>query len=277
MEKRKFGDVLVPVIGQGTWRMENNDAAACIRALQVGLDLGMTHLDTAELYGDGGVEEAVVKPVIEGRRDEVFLVSKVRPWGASRRGTIEACEASLARLGTDHLDAFLLHWPGEHPLEDTLAAFEELQAAGKIKAYGVSNFPSDQLREAVRIAGPGKIACNQVLHHLEERAVESNLLATCKELGVALVSYSPLGAGKFPADHEALLEVGLAHHATPHQIALAFLRDVDDTHLLIPKASTEAHVRANAAAGVLKLTDDERARIEAAFPRGAATDRLPTL
>src|SRR5919109_2968440 len=159
--RKKFGpvEVLVPDMGQGTWNMEHDDRREAIAALRRGLDLGLTHIDTAEMYGSGEVEKLVAKAILH-RRDEVFLVSKVLPSNGSRAGTKAACERSLERLRTDRLDCYLLHWPGSHPLEDTLASFEELRHAGKIRSYGVSNFDERLLREAVRIAGPGKIACN---------------------------------------------------------------------------------------------------------------------
>ena len=158
----------------------------------------MTHVDTAELYGGGRVESLVAR-AIAGRRDEVFLVSKVMPNHASRSGTVQACEASLQRLGTDHLDCYLLHWPGPHPLEDTLAAFEQLVQDGKIRSWGLSNFDVDDLEEALAIAGPRRIACNQVLYHLRARDIEDRVLPWCVEHEVAVVGYSPFGSGDFPA------------------------------------------------------------------------------
>ncbi|HSP18018.1 MAG TPA: aldo/keto reductase, partial [Myxococcaceae bacterium] len=199
MERRRFGwtGSEVPVIGQGTWKMEGDPPVQALAALQAGLDQGMTHVDTAELYGGGRVESLVAR-VIAGRRDQVFLVSKVMPNHATRRGTVQACEASLERLGTDHLDCYLLHWPGSHPLEETLAAFEELLKAGKIRSWGLSNFDVEDLEEALEIAGPDRIACNQVLYHLRARDVEDRVLPWCVEHEVALVCYSPIGSGEFP-------------------------------------------------------------------------------
>ena len=197
MERRRFGPTgrKVAVIGQGTWHIDTGDRASAVAALRLGLDLGMNHIDTAEMYGDA---EDVVGEAIAGRREEVFLVSKVLPQNASRTGTIAACERSLARLGTDRLDCYLLHWRGEHPLEDTFAAFEQLRRAGKILSWGVSNFDEPDLEEALEIAGEGRIACNQVLYHLEERAIEHAVLPWCEEHGVAVVAYSPLGHGQLP-------------------------------------------------------------------------------
>ncbi|HXT49668.1 MAG TPA: aldo/keto reductase, partial [Thermoanaerobaculia bacterium] len=161
----------VSVVGQGTWNMERDDRSRAIAALRRGLDLGMNHIDTAEMYGDGKVEQ-LVGEAIHGRRDEVFLVSKVLPTNASRRGTVAACERSLKRLGVEQLDGYLLHWPGSHPIRDTIAAFEELVKAGKIAAWGVSNFDEQELAEVIAIAGEGRCACNQVLYHLQERGIE---------------------------------------------------------------------------------------------------------
>ena len=192
--------MLVPVTGQGTWNMERDDARTAVEALRRGLDAGATHVDTAEMYGAGRVEE-LVGEAIRGRRDEVFLVSKVLPRNASRRGTVAACERSLARLRTDHVDCYLLHWPGSHPLEDTLEAFAELESAGKIRAFGVSNFDERELAEAVSIAGDGRIACNQVLYHLGQRRIEHAVVPFCETRGVSVVGYSPFGSGGFvPAD-----------------------------------------------------------------------------
>src|SRR5437870_7051759 len=184
MLKRAFGPSQVPVIGQGTWRFGGKEA---VDALKAGIELGLTHIDAAELYGS----EEIVADAIEGRRDEIFLVSKVLPSNATRKGTVRACEQSLRRLRTDRLDCYLLHWPGSHPLEDTIAAFEELRAADKIRSYGVSNFDEELFAEAVRIAGPGRIACDQCLYNLNERHVEARVLPACREFGAVLVGYSP--------------------------------------------------------------------------------------
>ncbi len=274
IERRRWGSAgfEVPVIGQGTWQMEADDRASCVRALRAGLDAGLTHVDTAELYGSGVVEE-IVADAIEGRRDEVFLVSKVLPSNASREGTLAACERSLARLRTDRLDCYLLHWPGSYPLADTLAAFEELQQAGKIRSWGVSNFDVSELREALDIAGEGKIACNQVLYHLEERAIEHEVLPFCEAHDVALVGYSPFGSGRFPARNATLRRVAEAHGATPHQVALAFLTRHPST-FAIPKAADPRHVADNAR--VVSLTEEDVRALDAAFPRGRPRG-LPTL
>jgi diketogulonate reductase-like aldo/keto reductase len=279
MRKRAFGRAgAVPAIGQGTWKMERDDRAGAIAALRRGLDLGLTHVDTAELYGSGHVED-LVGEAIAGRRAEVFLVSKVVPNHASYDGTLKACDKSLRRLRTDHLDCYLLHWPGSHPLAETIRAFEHLERAGKIRSWGVSNFDVAELDEALAIAGPGRIACNQVLYHLDERAVEHRVLPWCVGHGPALVAYSPFGAGSFPTERtpggRVLADVARERGATPHQVALAFL--LRDPHVLaIPKAARVAHVEDIAGAGDLVLTDAEIRVIDAAFPRAEARS-LPTL
>src|SRR3954468_21957755 len=206
----------------------------------------MTHIDTAEMYGDA---ELVIAEAIAGRRDEVFLVSKVLPSNASRRGTITACERSLQRLSTDRLDCYLLHWPGSYPLEDTVAAFEELKRTGKIRAWGVSNFDVDDLDELLAVAGEGKIACNQVLYHLKERAIEHAVVPWCERHGVAVVAYSPFGHDDFPAPRskpgQLLQAIAEAHRATSRQVALSFLTRRPSL-FAIPKAATPDHAADNA-------------------------------
>ncbi len=281
MRTRIFGTTNreVPVAGQGTWNLERDDRNAAIAALRRGLDEGMTHVDTAEMYGNGTVEE-IVGEALGGRRSEVFLVSKVLPQNASRQGTLQACERSLLRLKTDHLDCYLLHWPGSHPLADTLAAFEELREAGKILSWGVSNFDEGELAGAVRIAGEGKVACNQVLYHLEERANEHAVIPYCGEHGIAVVSYSPFGSGNFPSPASeggrVLADIATAHGATPHQIALAFLLRFNNL-FAIPKAARADHTAANAAAAAIELGEDELRRIDKAFPKGRRKPGVPTL
>jgi diketogulonate reductase-like aldo/keto reductase len=271
MKHRAFGPAgkEVSAVGQGTWNMER-DGRAAVEALRQGLDLGMNHVDTAEMYGSGKVEE-LVGEAIAGRRGEVFLVSKVLPQNASRRGTVEACERSLRRLRTDHLDCYLLHWPGRHPLADTLAAFEELRAAGKIRSWGLSNFDEEGLASALDLVGEGKIACNQVLYHLEERGIEHAVIPWCGEHGVAVVAYSPFGSGDFPGPRSpggrVLAGIAATHGATPHQIALAFLLRFS-TLFAIPKAARAEHAADNAAAAGVQLGADELAQIDEAFPRG---------
>jgi diketogulonate reductase-like aldo/keto reductase len=281
MERRRFGPTKreVPVIGQGTWQMEDDDRDSAIAALRLGLDLGMTHIDTAEMYGAGVVEQ-MVGEAIAGRRDEVFLVSKVLPGNASRSGTIEACERSLTRLGTDWLDSYLLHWPGHHPLEDTIAAFQQLQRDGKILSWGVSNFDVDDLEVVQTIAGNGHLACDQVLYHLQERAIEHAVMPWCEGHGAAVVAYSPFGSGRFPGPRtkggRVLQEIAAAHGATPRQVALRFLVRRPST-FAIPKSANPEHTAENAGAGGLKLSDQELARIDAAFPVGRRPRELPML
>jgi diketogulonate reductase-like aldo/keto reductase len=247
--------------------------------LQHGLDLGATHIDTAEMYGSGAAEE-IVGEAIAGRRNEVFLVSKVLPSNASRRGTIAACERSLAHLKTDRLDCYLLHWSGSHPLEETIAAFEQLQSQGKIMSWGVSNFDVSELEEAHNIAGEGRLVCNQVLYHLKERAIEHGVLPWCEQHGVAVVAYSPFGHGDFPepgsAPGRVLKAIADAHGATPRQVALRFLLR-RAALFTIPKASSAEHAAENAGAGELHLSDAEIARIDEAFPRGPKPRALPML
>lgn len=280
METRIFGRTgkSVPILGQGTWHMEHDDRAAAIAALRRGLDLGLTHIDTAELYGSGLVEELVAE-AIAGRRDEVFLVSKVMPTNATREGTVRACERSLGRLKTDRVDIYLLHWPSQHPLEGTLAAFEQLEREGKIRAYGVSNFDVEEMERAVRIAGEGTIACNQVLYHLEERAIEHAVVPWCRKHGIAVVGYSPFGSGRFPSPESAggrvLAEIAAAHGATAREVALRFLVREEGT-FTIPKAGRVEHVVDNARAGALQLGAEELRRIDEAFPRRRAKG-LPTI
>ena len=276
MKHRRFGwtGALVPVIGQGTWQMEQDDRASCIAALQRGLDAGLTHIDTAELYGSGRVESEIVAPAIAGRRDRVFLVSKVLPWNASYAGTLAACEASLRRLRTDRLDGYLLHWPGDHPLAETFRAFEKLAADGKIRFFGVSNFDAHEIDEAVRIAGPKRIACNQVLYHLKERAIEHAVIPACERADIAVVAYSPFGSGDFPARSRVLADLAAAHHTTPHAVALAFLCRREST-FAIPKTADPAHAAENAA-GEVALSTEELSQLDAAFPAGRARG-LPTL
>jgi diketogulonate reductase-like aldo/keto reductase len=279
MKSRQFGKngPQVPVIGQGTWYIDRGDRSSAVAALRRGIDLGMTHIDTAEMYGDA---ELVIADAIAGRRDDIFLVSKVLPSNASRRGTIAACERSLKRLKTDRLDCYLLHWRGSYPLAETVAAFEQLVGAGKIRLWGVSNFDADDLDEMLDVAGEGKIACNQVLYHLKERAIEHAVIPWCKQHGTAVVAYSPFGHDDFPRSHskpgEVLGAIAEAHGASPRQVALAFLTR-DPQLLAIPKASRPEHAADNAAAGELVLGSDEIAALDKAFPPGTRPRSLPML
>lgn len=237
----------------------------------------MTHIDTAEMYGDA---EPVVAEAIAGNRKEVFLVSKVLPENASRQGVATACERSLARLKTDRLDCYLLHWRGRHPLEETFAAFEALKGAGKILSWGVSNFDADDLQEAVKIVGEGKIACNQVLYHLRERAIEHRVLPFCERHRIALVAYSPFGHDDFPTtrskEGETLLGIARVHESSPRQVALAFLTRSTSV-FAIPKASSPDHTADNAAAARLSLNRSEMALIDKTFPRGREPAELPMI
>lgn len=270
----------VPVVGIGTWNMERDPRPAAVRAIQRALDLGMTHVDTAELYGMGRVE-TMVGEAIAGRRDQIFLVSKVLPRNASRKGTVAACEASLKRLRTDHLDCYLLHWwEGHHPFAETVAAMEQLEQDGKIRSWGVSNLDEEELDEVLAVAGPGRIACNQVLYHLLERRIEHRVLPWCERHGVALVGYSPFGSGNFPAPgsagHDLLTRVGAAHGASPRQVALAFLARRPSL-FTIPKSSDASRVGENGGAGDLVLTEAELSALEAAFPLGEDQGGVPYL
>jgi diketogulonate reductase-like aldo/keto reductase len=284
--KRTFGGTgrTVACVGQGTWKIEASAAASAAAALRRGLDLGLTHIDTAEMYGSG-TSEKIIGQAIEGRRDEVFLVSKVLPGNASKLGTLAACEKSLARLRTDRLDCYLLHWRGGFPLQETIAAFELLVQQGKILSWGVSNFDVEDLEEVKSIAGAGHPACNQVLYHLQERAIEHAVLPWCRKNRCALVAYTPFGqspkifdaVSKDAASKQGVLrEVAAAHSATPRQVALAFLLRNPEV-FVIPKASDIAHVTENAGAATLHLSDAEIARIDAAFPRGKAPRGLPMI
>jgi diketogulonate reductase-like aldo/keto reductase len=279
LRQQKFGQngPQVAVIGQGTWYIDRGDRKTAVAALRRGIDLGMTHVDTAEMYGDA---EPVVAEAIAGRRDEIFLVSKVLPSNASRRGTITACERSLSRLKTDRLDCYLLHWRGSYPLSETVAAFEQLVSEGKIRSWGVSNFDADDLDEMLEVAGDGKIACNQVLYHLQERAIEHAVIPWCKQHSTTVVAYSPFGHNDFPSPRskagEVLQKIAGTHAASPRQVALAFLTR-DPLVFAIPKASTPEHAAENAAAGDLVLTKDEIAMLDKAFPRGPKPRSLPML
>jgi diketogulonate reductase-like aldo/keto reductase len=279
MKSRPFGPggAQVSVIGQGTWYIDRGDRNSAVTALRRGIDLGMTHIDTAEMYGDA---ELVIADAIAGRRDDIFLVSKVLPSNASRRDTITACERSLTRLKTDRLDCYLLHWRGSYPLEETVAAFEQLVDAGKIRCWGVSNFDADDLDELLGVAGEGRIACNQVLYHLQERAIEHAVIPWCKQHEVAVVAYSPFGHNDFPSSRskagEVLQAIADAHGTSARQVALRFLTR-DPQVFAIPKASSEEHAADNAAAGDLVLGSDEIAVLDKAFPRGPKPRSLPML
>jgi diketogulonate reductase-like aldo/keto reductase len=260
------------VLGQGTWNMgeDRSARAAEVAALRLGLDLGMALIDTAEMYGEGGAEE-VVGEAIAGRRDDVYLVSKVYPHHADRAGVMAACERSLRRLKVDSLDLYLLHWRGSVPLEETLNAFARLREQGKILDFGVSNFDLDDMREAVALPAGGLVAANQVLYNLVQRGIEWDLLPWCRERGIPVMAYSPLESN--PAEQAALLgkpqirAVAQRHGVTPAQVALGWLLRQDGV-VVIPKAVRPEHVRANRAALDLapRLTPEDFAELDAAFP-----------
>jgi diketogulonate reductase-like aldo/keto reductase len=282
MKCRQFGSTSrqVSQIGQGTWNIERESTGTAVAALRRGIDLGMTHIDTAEMYGSGQAERLIAK-AMEGRRNEIFLVSKVLPSNASRKGVIQACAATLSRLNTDRLDCYLLHWRGTYPLRETVAAFEELIRDGKILSWGVSNFDVDGLAEVCGLSTSYPPVCNQVLYHLEERAIEHAVLPWCAAHDIAVVAYSPFGSQSgFPAPRSAggsvLQQIADLHGVTPRQVALRFLLQHPFV-FAIPKASTRAHVDDNAKAGELELSTAEVARIDAAFPRGDRPRSLPMI
>lgn len=256
----------VPALGQGTWHMGENAAAraAEVRALRAGLDRGLTLIDTAEMYGAGGAE-AVVGEAIAGRRDQVFLVSKVFPHNADGPRMAAACEASLQRLGVECLDLYLLHWPGRVPPQETIAAFERLRAAGKIRRWGVSNFDADELRTWLALPGGEACATDQVLYHLGSRGIEHDLLPACRERGLPVMAYCPLGQGRGPLTDARLARIAAGAGLTPAQLMLAWTLRGGDT-VAIPKAADTAHVTDNAAAAGLTLDDDTLAALDAAFP-----------
>lgn len=255
----------VPALGLGTWRMgeRKSERPAEVAALRLGLDLGLDLIDTAEMYGEGGAEE-VVAQAISGRRDKVFLVSKVYPHNASRKGAIAACERSLQRLQVDQLDLYLLHWRGGIPLGETVEAFEKLKGDGKIADWGVSNFDADGMRELETLARPGACVANQVLYHLGSRGIEWELLPYCRERRIAVMAYSPLGQGSV-LRNRALATLASKHGVTPAGIALAWVMRHDNV-IVIPKASRLDHARENAAAADLVLDAEDLAELDRAFP-----------
>jgi diketogulonate reductase-like aldo/keto reductase len=258
--------VTIPVLGQGTWQMAEDRARRAdeIKALRMGLDLGMTLIDTAEMYGDGAAEE-LVGEAIAGRREEVFLVSKVLPQNASRHGTLEACERSLQRLGTDYLDLYLLHWRGRVPLGETIEAFDALMQAGKIRNWGVSNFDVDDMEELVALPGGAAVATNQVLYNLTRRGIERDLIPRSGKFGMPLMAYSPIEQGRLMR-HPALRMIAERHaDTTPAQIALAWVLRQPDI-CAIPKAGNPAHVRENRSALEVRLSKQDMADLDRAFP-----------
>ncbi len=279
MDLRQFGPLgrRVPVIGLGTWQMERNDREAAIVAIRRAIDRGLLHIDTAEIYGRGAVEE-LVGEAIAGYRGDVFLASKIHPDHATYAGTLLACEKSLRRLRTDHLDLFLLHWRGTQPLEETFRAFEELRKEGKIRAWGLSNFDVADVERAVEIAGDGVIACNQVLYNLAERDAEHVLQPVCERHGIAFVAYSPLGSGQFPARGswrgDVLEGIANAHQVSARAVALAFLARRPSA-FVIPKSARADHVMELAGAGDLVLSRNEIDTIDAAFPLAPPKSKMP--
>jgi diketogulonate reductase-like aldo/keto reductase len=283
---RRFGflGVTVPAIGQGTWEMGSPARRREeIATLREGFERGLTHVDTAEMYGDGAAEELIGQALNTKEsavaREQLFLVSKVLPRNASRAGTIAACERSLRRLKTDYLDLYLLHWRGSFPLGETMAALETLLQTGKIRALGVSNFSESDLEEAQQALTTERIACNQVLYHLEQRHIDSGLVPFCLEREIAVVGYSPFGHGRFPAPTtrpgKVLAEIAARRTATPRQVALAFLTRKAPL-FTIPKSSNLAHVQENAGALALQLDADDLTRLESTFPSHEESD-LPML
>ncbi|HUN29010.1 MAG TPA: aldo/keto reductase [Alphaproteobacteria bacterium] len=275
MQHKAFGatDVALPVIGQGTWDMPESGArkTEAIRAIRRGIELGMTHLDTAEMYGSGAVERLLGEAIAGIARESVFVASKVLPSNASYRGTIEACERSLKNLRLDHLDLYMLHWPSQVPLRETMRALGDLVHAGKTRFVGVSNFDVDEMLEARELLGEIPLACNQVLYHLRERGIEHRLIPAARAANVAIVAYTPFGRGGFPRPSSAggavLERVAAKHGATPRQVILAFLTR-EPNAFTIPKASSVAHVQENAGAGDLRLDASDVEAIDAAFPVG---------
>ena len=260
----------MPVLGQGTWRMGEDPARlkAEVAALRLGLDLGMNQIDTAEMYGEGGAEEVVAEAIAD-RRADVFVVSKVYPHNATRRGAIEACERSLRRLKTDYIDLYLLHWRGDVPLSETFAAFQSLKKSGKIRDYGVSNFDVADMEEAFALPGGDETANNQVLYNLAHRGIEWHLIPWCRARRIPITAYSPVGHN--PAEQKQILgnravkAVALRHGATPAQVVLAWLMRESDV-VAIPKAVRPEHIRENRAAHDLKLTERDFKELDEAFP-----------
>jgi diketogulonate reductase-like aldo/keto reductase len=265
----------VPALGQGTWHMgeRGNAAKAEATALKLGIELGMTLIDTAEMYGNGGAEE-VVAEVSQGQRNKLFIVSKVYPHNASRTGVSAACERSLKRLRTDRIDLYLLHWRGSHPLAETVEAFEKLRAAGKIRYWGVSNFDTRDMNEVARLPGGANCSSNQVLYHIGSRGIEHDLLPWCREHRVPVMAYSPVGGqGARLLRSKALVDVAKRHNATPAQIAIAWTIRHGNV-ISIPKASDPAHVRENAASGSIELAPEDIAAIDGAHPPPAGKQSL---
>lgn len=273
MKRKPFGPtgVDVPVIGQGTWDIPERGARAAeaLDAIRCGIELGMTHLDTAEMYGSGRVEELMRDIVAEVPRESLFITTKVLPSNAHFRGTIAAADRSLRRLGVDYVDLYLLHWPGEHPLEETMRALEQLVHDGKTRFVGVSNFDAEEMLEAASYLETVPLACNQVLYHLNSRGAEHRVIPLAREHQIAVVAYTPFGRSRFPFVQAGgvLDAIASQHGATPRQVILAFLTREPNV-FTIPKASRIEHVRENAGAGDLVLDEADITVIDAAFPLG---------
>jgi diketogulonate reductase-like aldo/keto reductase len=255
----------VPVLGQGTWHLAEHPRRRKeeIAALRLGIELGLSLIDTAEMYADGAAEE-LVGEAISGRRDEVFLVSKVLPQNASRSGTIAACERSLRRLRTNRLDLYLLHWRGSIPLEQTVDAFEALVDADKIRYWGVSNFDINDMEEVVSIDGGANVTTDQILYNLTRRGIEYDLLPWCQARNIPIMAYSPIEQGRL-LDHPELQRIATRHNATPAEVALAWVLRLDEC-IAIPRAGTPEHVRENRAAADLHLTKRDLDELDRAFP-----------
>jgi diketogulonate reductase-like aldo/keto reductase len=255
----------VPVYGLGTWMMGENEKKRAdeVAALKLGLDLGATLIDTAEMYGDGEAEN-IVGDAIDGRRDGLFIVSKVLPENSSRKGTVAACERSLKRLRTDRIDLYLLHWRGSTPLQHTLDAFQTLRREGKIRHWGVSNFDTDDMEELVALPGGEQCATNQVLYNLKRRRIEYDLVPFCRARSIPVMAYSPIEQGRL-LGISVLKMVAERHGVTPAQVALAWLFRQPAT-IVIPKATSPEHVRENLAALDLKLSDEDLSALDQAFP-----------
>jgi len=269
MEKAPFGYTQIDVarIGQGTWNIEKAKLKQITDALHRGIDLGMSHIDTAEMYGSGAAEQ-VLGQALRGKREQVYLVSKVLPENASFQGTIDACEASLRRLATDHLDCYLLHWHEHHPMEETFRAFEQLQSDGKIKSYGVSNFEIAELEQAIEIVGENRIACNQVEYFLQNRSIEKEIIPFCRDHQIAVVAYSPFGDKRFPGPLSKagrfLKKLGQEYGVSSRCLALRFLLQKGNV-FAIPKAAKLKHVEDNAKAGSFQLTEESMNEIDRMF------------
>jgi len=271
----------VPVLGQGTWRMGENKSAHEneVAALRLGIDLGMTLVDTAEMYGDGDAEK-VAADAIEGQRERVFIVTKVYPHNASRSELPKACERSLKRLRIDTIDLYLLHWRGDVPLGETVEAFEKLRAAGKIERWGVSNFDVDDMKELFGIKSGGNCSANQVLYNLENREIEFDLLPLLTDhqspITCLVMAYSPVGHGRGLLENKALQRIAKRHDATSAQIALAWVLRQPGV-IAIPKSSNEKHVRENARSTEIKMTKDDLAELDREFPPPETKQELPML